>query len=244
MRVFFFDSVISTNDEVVKLLNCGLKPMFGVVANRQTGGRGCHGNQWMSEDVENIYFSTALPVEIFAANGISMFTQTFVLSFLEKLSTLIHLNVKWPNDIFFHGKKIGGALLETCFGGEAIKHAVFGVGINVASAPDLKNVPDGNYKAAALRDFLPSISYAFVLDKVVQSIADAVHLHEQGAFSEFIANNWKNFDMLHHRQVKVKFNGKIFNGEALGIDPSGCFILHIGEEGRMLFSSASAKIIL
>jgi BirA family biotin operon repressor/biotin-[acetyl-CoA-carboxylase] ligase len=242
--VFFFDSVISTNDEVVKLINYGLEPVFGVVTNRQTGGRGYHGNQWTSEDAENIYFSTALPVEIFAADEVSMFNQTFVLSFLEKLSLLIHLNVKWPNDIFFHGKKIGGALLETCYGGEAIKHAVFGVGINVASAPDLKNVPDGNYKAAALRDFLPSISYAFVLDKVIKAVADSIHLHEREAFSEFIANNWKNFDMLYHRQVKVKFNGKIFSGEALGIDPNGCFILHINGEKRMLFNSASAKIIL
>lgn len=244
MRIFRFESVSSTNGEIVRLLNGGVTPPFGVIAGGQTNGRGCHGNKWIGQDPGNIYFSAALPVEIFSANSLPMFTQTFVLSLLVKLEKIIHLNVKWPNDILFAGKKVGGVLLETCFSEKTFKNAVLGIGINVASAPNLEDIPEAAYEATALGAHLPSISRSFVLDNVIQAVIDAIDLYKRGVYAEFVANNWKIFDAFCHRQINIRLGKTVFSGEALGVDASGKLVLRVNAKKKLSFDSANARIIL
>jgi BirA family biotin operon repressor/biotin-[acetyl-CoA-carboxylase] ligase len=244
MRIFYFENVFSTNDDAIRLLNGGMMPPFGVIAKGQTNGRGCHGKKWIGQDPGNIYFSAALPVEIFSANSLPMFTQTFVLSLLEKLEKIIHLNVKWPNDILFAGKKVGGVLVETCFSGKILRHAVLGVGINVASAPNLRDVPGATYEATALKIHLPSISRSFVLDNVIQAVIDTIDLHKHNVYAEFVANNWKIFDAFCHRQINVELNKTVFSGESLGLDACGRLVLRVNTKNNLSFDSANAKIIL
>jgi BirA family biotin operon repressor/biotin-[acetyl-CoA-carboxylase] ligase len=41
------------------------------------------------------------------------------------------IKIKWPNDIYYFDKKIGGILIENVIAGSAIKTAVIGIGLNV-----------------------------------------------------------------------------------------------------------------
>ena len=50
-----------------------------------------------------------------------------------------HLSLKWPNDVLFKGGKLAGILLETSAGGVLN----IGVGVNLAKAPDAKDVEPG-----------------------------------------------------------------------------------------------------
>jgi BirA family biotin operon repressor/biotin-[acetyl-CoA-carboxylase] ligase len=192
----------------------------------------------------NVYCSVALPSEIFSTQSPAMFSQTFILSFLERMEPAIHLNVKWPNDVFIDGKKVGGVLLEASFSGNVLKRAVLGVGINVVSAPGREAPLETAYEAAALQTYCPSLSLSSVLMEVIQAVEDGINLYKNGAQCEFIANNWKKFDMLHHRQVDVRFNGATFSGKILGVDSDGRLILRLNAGKRMFFESAEAKIIL
>jgi BirA family biotin operon repressor/biotin-[acetyl-CoA-carboxylase] ligase len=244
MQLFYFDSVDSTNDEVVKLLNCGTKPIFCAVANVQTSGRGRRGNHWLSQDPGNIYFSAALPTQRFPQNSIGVFPQIFILSLFLELKKTVHLSVKWPNDIFLAGKKVGGVLLETRFAGGVPERAVLGVGINISTAPNSSSIPDAAYEATALGVHLPSITRQFVLDSIIRAVEKAVDLCERNGHANFIADHWKNFDMLQSRRVSVDFAGEIFSGNAAGVDTSGRLILRLGGGERLCFDSAKAKIIL
>ena len=42
----------------------------------------------------------------------------------------ITLEIKLPNDIVYHNKKIGGILVETKVSGNRVKYMVIGIGIN------------------------------------------------------------------------------------------------------------------
>ncbi len=103
-----------------------------VVADYQTCGRGQGSNRWESAAGKNLLFSIKLsPAGVLAA------TQ-FVLSMAGALAIKAALDafaegftLKWPNDIFFHDRKISGTLIETTLVGKSVSECIFGVGVNV-----------------------------------------------------------------------------------------------------------------
>ena len=41
------------------------------------------------------------------------------------------LKIKWPNDIYYGDKKLGGMLIENLLQGSQIKQSVIGIGLNI-----------------------------------------------------------------------------------------------------------------
>ena len=55
----------------------------------------------------------------------------------------IKLDIKEPNDLYSHGKKVGGILTQTKLVGENVKYLVIGIGINTSQkefAEEVKNI--------------------------------------------------------------------------------------------------------
>ncbi len=114
------------------------QPPFGpdediaVWADYQTAGRGCGTNTWESERKKNLLFSLLLhPIDVPA-------TCQFLLSMANALALKDTLDdyaggikIKWPNDIYWNDRKIGGTLIETTLLGSHIKECIIGTGINV-----------------------------------------------------------------------------------------------------------------
>lgn len=51
------------------------------------------------------------------------------------------IGIKWVNDVFMNERKVGGVLTATHVQGGRIEHVLFGIGLNVARAPDLPALP-------------------------------------------------------------------------------------------------------
>jgi len=98
-----------------------------VLAIEQTQGRGRRGNTWESQR-GGFYASIVsskhdlLPFIV----GIS------IIKVLEQHCE--DLNIKWPNDIIFNGKKLGGILCE-----DFETHSIIGIGINLENKPPLES---------------------------------------------------------------------------------------------------------
>lgn len=60
-----------------------------------------------------------------------MSLSTGVLKAVIEFSGLDDLSLKWPNDLYWEGRKLGGMLMQTSLSGTAVQHLVFGIGINV-----------------------------------------------------------------------------------------------------------------
>ena len=58
------------------------------------------------------------------------------------------VGLKWPNDVFVRGAKIGGLLLETAATPQGVPALVLGMGVNLAHAPQLEGAA---YRAENLR---------------------------------------------------------------------------------------------
>lgn len=92
-----------------------------VVAGRQVAGRGQRGNQWLDTGSEGLAFSIALPATVEPDRS-----HALAASIVASLKPVVAAELKLPNDVLCHGRKLSGVLIEQSDG-----VAVIGVGINV-----------------------------------------------------------------------------------------------------------------
>lgn len=116
-------------------------------ADYQTGGRGQRGNHWESQRGANLLFTVAL-YDVPVAP-----TEQFLLSQLVSLVTLRVLRsvlpadadrfrIKWPNDIYFDDRKVGGILIEHQLSPSHILRTIVGVGLNVNQRQFVSDAPN------------------------------------------------------------------------------------------------------
>ena len=116
--------------------------LFTVYTFRQTAGRGQAGNAWESEDGKNLSFSTLFHIHTpEQAVRLNMLVPLAVCKTLDKFILLRpsgtsptlgeEFTIKWPNDIYWHDRKVAGLLNENIIIGSHIRYAVAGIGVNV-----------------------------------------------------------------------------------------------------------------
>jgi BirA family biotin operon repressor/biotin-[acetyl-CoA-carboxylase] ligase len=125
------ESVSSTLDLARGMAEKGAPEGTVVIAGRQTAGRGRLGRFWESPP-GGAWFSLLLRSlrDLGQAGCISVLSAVAIAQALRERYELPVL-VKWPNDLFLYGKKLGGILVELSSVGARIDWLILGVGINV-----------------------------------------------------------------------------------------------------------------
>jgi BirA family biotin operon repressor/biotin-[acetyl-CoA-carboxylase] ligase len=112
---------------------------FAWIAGHQTAGKGQRGNQWHAEPNQNLLVSYLLKpdhdllVSQFylskaIANGILIGLQQWATT---TMGEQLPLKIKWPNDIYLDGKKLGGILIESNFQSGKWAFSIIGIGLNI-----------------------------------------------------------------------------------------------------------------
>lgn len=103
-----------------------------VWADFQTAGRGCGSNKWESERGQNLLFSVLLHPQDIPATRQFRISMAISLAICKALGQQIgDLSIKWPNDIYWHDRKLCGILIECTLSGQTIRDCIIGVGLNV-----------------------------------------------------------------------------------------------------------------
>ena len=137
-----FDCVDSTSTQLWRMLASGYGSGTVAIARQQSAGRGQRGRIWQSEP-GGLYLSLAIEPDWPVANAAQL-TCLSAWGIATALNNLgVPVRIKWPNDLFFEGKKLGGILTETKLAYSpaakpliepksllCIKQAVVGVGVN------------------------------------------------------------------------------------------------------------------
>lgn len=116
-----------------------LKVWDSVMAVEQTAGRGQFRRAWISPP-GNIYAAWIWPT-LSEAEGSGTYQQgllSLIAAFTaaKVLETFgVDVQIKWPNDLLFNNRKIGGILLEPRQNG-----IIVGLGLNLASAPSQRTI--------------------------------------------------------------------------------------------------------
>lgn len=223
LRIETFDHLPSTQAEMRDRLERG-EAVHGLVirAARQSRGRGQRGRAWVSEGGGS-YQTLALRDTRPPRLGRPTSSVAVALGIAETFAANgLKAGVKWPNDLFYRGRKLGGILTEY-----RRSHLLVGVGVNVSNEP-----PEG---AAALTGWdLPAV-HAAVLEGIQRGI-DA-WLDDEASLPARFAR----CDALAGRSVRVRTAGRVLEGRAAGIDADGCLLLDTGR-GRAIVRSGSVSL--
>ncbi len=142
--VHVFDQLPSTSTKLWEMLAAGAGAGTVAIAHHQSSGRGQRGRVWCSEP-GGLYLSLALEPDwpVTHSAQLTCLSAWGIATAFRNLG--LPVQIKWPNDLFFEGKKIGGILTETKLAQSAsvssaapessqplacIKQAIIGVGIN------------------------------------------------------------------------------------------------------------------
>ena len=137
----------STNDVAAQLIDAGGCEGAVVVAETQTAGRGRLRRAWYSPPGSGLYVSIVLaPGQARSdranrATRLTTLAAGVALAEAVEWASFLHATLKWPNDLYAGGRKLGGILAEATAPGTT-GEVVLGFGINVGAAaypPELRD---------------------------------------------------------------------------------------------------------
>lgn len=128
------DECESTNDLAKRLAEAGAPHGTWISTRRQTAGRGRLGRKW--ETVEGNLFLSIIarmaPSESWS--WVPMATAIAIAETLHEFNPKLDVKIKWPNDLWLEGSKLGGILCEAT-GTKSDSFIVIGIGLNCVQAP-------------------------------------------------------------------------------------------------------------
>jgi len=227
-KVHFQTQTVSTNDDALGLARAGAASGTLVVAERQSQGRGRLGREWLSPPGVGLYCSLILRPQLDPADLPKLtLAAGLAASRAVELVTGLRPLLKWPNDLWLAGKKVGGILAEARFeqGGPVV---VLGIGVNVNTSPD--SFPaDLQKKVTSLllhsgREFARSALLATLWEEVMAMVA---RLEREG-FTGILAD-WRERDATLGRELAwLTPSNQVVRGLSLGPDADGLLRIRDG----------------
>ncbi|HEX2011936.1 MAG TPA: biotin--[acetyl-CoA-carboxylase] ligase [Roseateles sp.] len=197
-----------------------------LVAEHQTHGRGRMGRSWFATPGASLTFSLSLPMAPGDWSGLSLVVGCALADALEPPGAAApRLQLKWPNDIWLDGRKLGGVLIETVPAGEQ-RMVVVGVGLNVLASPQSSpagqagEAPYYNTGFASLSELDPTLDAPAVLARVARPLIQALLGFRQGGFAAWAAA-YARRDFLRGRNVTAG----ALEGLAQGVNAQGELLL-------------------
>jgi len=220
-KIHYFDYLASTMDLAMQL---GIQLAANgtlVLAESQTKGRGRLGRSWFSPKHKGIYLSLILRPKI-SPSASPVLTLLAAVSICEavKKVTSLDAQIKWPNDIFIHNKKIAGILTEMNAEVDKVNFVVIGIGLNVNN--DKKSLIA---QATSLKEQTGQpINRVILLQELLRKIENNYSLLEDRG-AQVIIDKWRSFSLTLGRRVKIYCQDKHIEGAAVDIDQDGALLI-------------------
>ena len=236
-KVYYFDSIESTQDQALKLASDAKNNGAVIIAQKQTGGKGRDGRKWISPK-GGIWLSVILhpDFDISVATLFPIASALAVSNTIEKLYK-IKPELKWPNDVNIKGKKIAGILVDASLESNKIENIVLGVGINFDVNPkeiekNLKNTPNF-YGVSSLSKFKKNttpVEFIQVFLVELEKILDALN---SGKIKK-IVKDWTKKSSTIGRKVQLDSKEGKISGKAIKIDDDGALVIAGKKNTRVL----------
>lgn len=114
-----------------------------VTADYQTAGRGQGTNTWESERGKNLLFAVRTRRLAIDAGRQFVLAEAMALAVRDALETVAGgFSVKWPNDVYWHDRKISGTLTDCDLQGRSVRSCIWGTGINVNQREFVSDAPN------------------------------------------------------------------------------------------------------
>ena len=242
MKIIKLNAIDSTNSYLINLgKNEPLEDATIVVTTSQKKGRGQQGATWQSTPLQSLTFSMFKRFGDLEISAISCITYAVSIGVQKAMKKLLvpNVEIKWPNDIMSHSKKLTGILIENQVKQGKIVSSVIGIGINVNEVK-FENLP----KATSM---LLETGINFNLEEVLHEVSDAI-LNELNFIETNKTSELKTVYETHlFRKEKISVfetpEGKRFNGKIKGVTKTGELIVENEDDLLKTFQLKEIKLL-
>ena len=220
VKYVYLTDTASTNSYAQSYLSkCNPNEITVIYTYYQHQGRGQIGRYWFSDRDKNFSLSIIyFPKQLGAANSFQIIRDSsLAINMAIKEVFGIKCQIKWPNDIYYNHKKLGGILIQNTISGKNIKNAIIGIGLNVNSVDFPEDLPNPiSLKQITRTHYDLKSSMLFFVNKVC----------------ELLFNNQFDHELYHNNLYKIgqkqRFElepGNSFLATILGTDNNGLILL-------------------
>ncbi len=229
----YLDICPSTNSLAFsEALNGDLPEGFAWIAGHQTAGRGQRGNTWDAEPNQNLTLSYLLrpPHHLIEKQFyLSKAIANGILAGLEAWSRAtqgenFNFEIKWPNDIYLDGIKMGGILIENNFQAGQWSFSIIGIGLNI-NQKQFENI-----RGTSLRSYL-QLNQEIPLEEIYNYISQGI----EESYDLFIKKQFSTIDAIYHERLFRRAQWALyeaanekFEGKIIGVNEQG--LLEIEKE--------------
>lgn len=235
------DQIDSTNRYLVECSQLGAPAGTVCLAEYQTAGKGRRGRQWVSPYGSNIYLSILWRFQQgpAAISGLSLAIGIAVIRALKQLQ-VNDVGLKWPNDIYSQGKKLGGILVEVSGETDGPCSAVVGLGLNLFLPEDQAqsiNQAWTDLSKVTGQDRLPRNRLAgILLNHLLPILAD----YESVGIKAYL-DEWRSYDCLSGKNAVLFIGQQQFEGIVRGIDDNGMLLIERPDGNVQTFASGEVS---
>ena len=224
------DSVDSTNSFAKEML-LNSRPIEGTVitAKEQFAGRGQMGNKWNTEAGKNITLSLVLYPDQLDADKQFFLNMAIALAVKDFCEFVLddEIRIKWPNDIYYHDRKIAGILIENSISGTKITSSVVGIGINVNQEEFDPSLPN----PAALIQIRKPVAGMYDIPTLIEELCaylEKYYLQLRQQHYNFLDKGYTVALYRYQQTHEFKRGEAVFKGEINGVAKDGKLIIHSG----------------
>lgn len=196
------------------------------IAEYQLAGRGRRGRTWVSPFASHLYFSFywRFDAGIDKISGLSLLVGIAAVNALEKIG-IQGVSLKWPNDLYYQGKKLAGILIELNAQATEACHCVIGIGINVKMPPEQAKLIDQPW--ADLHSLsAASIDRNRLSATLITELQSLLPDYEKNGLMPYLPR-WFELDCFLDKQVNLLIADKITTGICRGINQQGALLLEL-----------------
>lgn len=221
--------------ELIKAQEAYLPDYLTISTDYQTAGRGQRVNDgWESAPGKNLLFSVLIRpkrVPIVEQFLISEAISLAIVDVMEAYSD--DIKIKWPNDIYYKEKKLGGILIEHAIQGQNIEYTIAGIGINVKQTVFHGSAPNPVSLATITGEVLDRMPILELLRERIEARCELLFTGEEDAANELQV---EYLSKLFRFDEDAYFCDELgtFRGRIIGVSPEGVLTIKHQDSGENL----------
>jgi BirA family transcriptional regulator, biotin operon repressor / biotin---[acetyl-CoA-carboxylase] ligase len=223
-KLISLQSVDSTNSYLSDAMRLQTLPEGAAVKSvSQKSGRGQAGARWSSDEGKNLLVSFVFYPSFLAPKQIYDLNKTYALGVYDLIRNFFgeEAKIKWPNDIYYREKKLGGLLVENSLTSTAVTSSIVGIGLNINQKEFPQNIPN----PTSLALIKPGI---YDVDEVFYSLCSSIEQRYLQLKQNGVAEIEKEYGCALYRRDEWSWyedkKGK-FPGAIKGVDNHGRLLI-------------------
>lgn len=217
LQINVLDSVSSTNTWLRERPQAALCQL--AITDWQGAGRGRHEREWLSPPGRQMTFSLRRDVVEgpWPWQGVALAVGVEIAETLQLHG--IPVQLKWPNDLWLNGAKLGGILVELDAASDGPSSIIVGVGLNEFLTQAERD--DLGRPVSDLSAYTMNYARAHLLYELLERLIRLLNEYATRGLGDWI-ERWHRLDLLQGREVRFEHAGRQVVGLAQGIDAQGC----------------------